>query len=334
MSGHPIEIRRLASSAGLLHPQPSKRTKLAEALRIYPLEQPSDEADDLANHAAAEVALASLLKGPLRPESQRGGSMRRKPKKADDASSSSSGPHAPSSPSSQYSVTDPYASVGYSSHGTLQSRSNMSAMSGWSGLTSLTSASGTAAATRVRTPHECPVLPAAFLPRRDLLNQLQPRLQAETATVGFSGATVCFGMGGAGKTMLAASLMRHQPVYEGYDRLCWVTLGATPDLRRLLAMLCGQLLQQAPADGDYGDVLTLQQSVVRAARGLTVLCVLDDVWDPAHARVLGQPLDSAVLLVTTRIHHLIPGAYHAHQPSSALINPHQPSSTLTRPHSI
>ena len=43
-----------------------------------------------------------------------------------------------------------------------------------------------------------------------------------------------------------------------------------------------------------GDLLALQAKVTAAARGMSVLCVLDDVWDPAHARVLGEPLDGAL----------------------------------------
>ena len=137
--------------------------------------------------------------------------------------------------------------------------------------------------------------------------------------MGLAGASVAFGMGGTGKSIMAAALMRDRAVGERFERLCWLTVGQTPDIRRLLALLSGQLLQgdaatgaKAKTDGELGDLLTLQQGAARAARGHTVLCVLDDVWDPAHARALVGMLDHVVLLVTTRVHHLLPGAQHVH----------------------
>lgn len=59
---------------------------------------------------------------------------------------------------------------------------------------------------------------------------------------------------------------------------------------------------------------SLQREVVSlaASLGKRVLCVLDDVRDPSHARVLGEPLEGATLLVTTPSHHLLPRAHHVH----------------------
>ena len=346
LSGHPLELRQLASSSGLLNPQQGERTRLTRVLELFPLEAATDDADKEAAEAA-EAITSNLLKGPLRPHSL--GSFRRRKKPVDDdASSSSSSSHLPASSASDtssflgphqgrgsggrgsggggsressshgamgdptQSIAGSYSSVSYS----ITSESRVSSASRWSELTSLTSASS---AERMRTarmrslvPQDCPALPVAFLPRQDLLDRLLPRVQADTATVGFEGASVAFGMGGTGKSILAASLMRHPSVCESYDRLCWLTLGQTPDFRRLLAMLRGQLLHEAPKDGEYGDLLVLQQSVARAATGLSVFCVFDDVWDPAHARVVGESLEGAVLLFTTRVHRLLPGAHHVH----------------------
>lgn len=66
------------------------------------------------------------------------------------------------------------------------------------------------------------------------------------------------------------------------------------------------------AGGELADLHTLQGAASRAAREHAVLCVLDDVWDPAHARVIGESLDNCTLIVTTRIHHLLPRAHHVH----------------------
>jgi hypothetical protein len=94
---------------------------------------------------------------------------------------------------------------------------------------------------RTNIPLECPALPIAFQSRPDILEKLFPRVLAAAPHVGLAGATVAFGMGGTGKSMLIASLMRHPEIVTSYQRLCWLSVGQTPDLRRLLATLHGQL---------------------------------------------------------------------------------------------
>ena len=74
-SGHTLELRRLASSAGLLNPVPSERTKLSRVIEMYPPPNEGPEAD------TAEAALANILAGPLRPavRNSRPASLRRRP---------------------------------------------------------------------------------------------------------------------------------------------------------------------------------------------------------------------------------------------------------------
>ena len=69
------------------------------------------------------------------------------------------------------------------------------------------------------------------------------RLLADIPHAGLPGATVAYGMGGAGKSILAASLVRHPAVRSRFQHLCWLPIGQTPDMRRVLAMLHGQLVQ-------------------------------------------------------------------------------------------
>jgi hypothetical protein len=92
-----------------------------------------------------------------------------------------------------------------------------------------------------------------------------------------------------------------------------------PHLTSRLASVAAPRPQLSPESARHpealeqlGDLLALQQKVATAAANLRVLCVLDDCWDAAHARIIGEPLASAVIIVTTRVHHLLPGAHHVH----------------------
>ena len=302
-----------------------------------------------AGGAVSDVALAGLLRTALRPASQRGsGSFRQqrgRDARADERfggpSASFNDSNAASAPSSMggCSAGDSSYMGGASSMGgtsdassrctinTLDSRQGGHEVFSSMGASSMTPPSSSyggrsshfSNSTHVgtRAPQECPAVPASFQPRPNLAELLFARVLADGPHVGLAGASVAFGMGGTGKSILAASIMRHPAVAVRYKRLCWLPVGQTPDLRRLLALLLGQL-QQGTRDGEaianeqLDDLLALQQKVAAATRGLSVLCVLDDVWDPAHARVIGEPLEAAVLVVTSRVHHLLPGAHHVH----------------------
>ena len=58
----------------------------------------------------------------------------------------------------------------------------------------------------------------------------------------------------------------------------------------------------------------LTQRVATVASGCSrALVVFDDVWDPTLGRQLAEPLGPCGLLVTTRVHHLLPPpAMHVH----------------------
>ena len=184
-SGHPEELRRLASSDGLLHPVPSARTKLTSIIEAYPVAQ-----SDVAESQVAEAALANMLAGPLRPKegSVVGTSG------AEDASDEMTSSETSGNPSHTSHPPSAYSSVNYS----IQSMSRGASTLGGSSLTSLTSASALAQAHSC-IPQECPMLPVAFQPRPDLFHQLLQRLLADVPGTGLAGASVAFGMGGTGK---------------------------------------------------------------------------------------------------------------------------------------
>lgn len=80
-----------------------------------------------------------------------------------------------------------------------------------------------------------PELPPNFLPRPEALDALKARvLTAETRPVGVTGAARhvgVHGMGGLGKSVLAAALARDEELRQAFpDGIFWIILGQTPDL--------------------------------------------------------------------------------------------------------
>ena len=321
LSGHPPELRALAGARGLLNPDRQERTPLAKVISLYPMEAKTKEEED--EDAQKDDAVKRLLAGPLRPASQRG------PTQLDILMENESTCPPPSCAGSFCGGSSSYAGSSCASSFAPSSYAGSSASSfrsGYSGASSsymesvtsstYSSASAFARGQGAMVPNECPILPTTFLGRADIAEKMLPRILADGPHVGLAGATVAFGMGGTGKSCFVASLVRHPAVSSAYQRICWLPVGQMPDLRRLLALLLYQLTRGESGtignNEQLGDLVALQQKVVTAMNGLHVLCVLDDVWDPAHMRVLAAPLESAVLVVTTRLHHLLPGAHHVH----------------------
>ena len=206
-SGHSYELRQMASSAGLLNPTPSERTKLTTILERFPI-----ALNDQRESEASEAALANILAGPLRPASLAPVGKRRSTSAAEVSDPSAESSNSSNSGFLQSdSGTDrprwdsgndrphSYSSVSYSIRSTSYGPSeSLGGASGASGFESLTSAASFASR-RASAPNECPLLPVAFQPRPDLFNQLLEWLLADGAGTGLAGASVAFGMGGTGK---------------------------------------------------------------------------------------------------------------------------------------
>ena len=138
-------------------------------------------------------------------------------------------------------------------------------------------------------PNTVPELPAAFLVRPKLLNELK------TAALSADGAahatltsakakhkSAVHGMGGVGKTTVAAALVNDQDVRADFAKLLWVSVGQEPDVRELQASLLKQTNgQKLPTDVTDADVV---DEVKKATKGLEILLVLDDVWEAKYER--------------------------------------------------
>ena len=169
-------------------------------------------------------------------------------------------------------------------------------------------------------PSEVPVLPDSFLGRPELTEALKHRVlrtdaSATTVTApakrGASNATAAAGMGGVGKTLTAAALVRDDEVRAAFHKICWVSVGQQPDTAALQSTLYKQLVMKPLPETAKDDMQLALQELKHAARDVSVLLVLDDVWDASQATPLnfvdGSATRSAVV-ITTRIRSLLDGA--------------------------
>ena len=154
-----------------------------------------------------------------------------------------------------------------------------------------------------------PELPAHFVPRPDILAELKARILQPRATA--SGITSAAhkvglqGMGGIGKSVLAAALARDDTVRQRFtDGLIWLTLGRKPDLMARQVQLAKALGETAPQFADVQDGRA-QLSTLLAQR--TCLIVLDDVWDAAAITAFNVLGPASHLLITTRNAELLTG---------------------------
>jgi hypothetical protein len=151
--------------------------------------------------------------------------------------------------------------------------------------------------------HGVPDLPPHYLPREEVLASLKQKLLAGDGNVGITGqssaAVGVQGMGGIGKTVLAAALARDSEVRQAFpDGIYWLNIGQNPNLLALQNQLLRQLT------GSKEKILITEQEAKDALRealeGQSALVVLDDVWNVDHAAAFAVTAHPARLLITTR----------------------------------
>lgn len=154
-----------------------------------------------------------------------------------------------------------------------------------------------------------PAEPPHYLLRSAELAELRAMLLAgngrSVAITGQGHALGVQGMGGVGKTVLAAALTRDAAVQKAYpDGIFWLTVSAQPNFLSLLTELacslsdCDELLTSA----------TVAQTKLREAlAGRRALLILDDVWHVDHAAALNVISAPGRLLVTTRNRAILEG---------------------------
>ena len=163
--------------------------------------------------------------------------------------------------------------------------------------------------TRAVIPSTVPDLPGAYLPRSTDLAALKVALlsdQTSSSTAQAYPKVSAYGMGGVGKTTIAASLVHESDVRSSFTKIAWVAVGQEPDVRELQSSIHFQLSKHhLPEQAKEQDERL--QALKDAAAGTKVLLVLDDVWDSSMEKLLNCiDLEAgSCLLVTTRVRKLL-----------------------------
>ncbi|NEP35499.1 MAG: hypothetical protein F6K38_29975 [Moorea sp. SIO3B2] len=148
-------------------------------------------------------------------------------------------------------------------------------------------------------PFQAPYPPAYFIERPEVSKDLKQSLLSEqTAKTGTLVVSAIYGLGGIGKSTLAAAIA-HDPEVQTHfpDGILWATLGQEPDLLSFLSSWI-----QALGDNDYKPTNTNAAS--RHLQTLlfdkATLLVVDDAWNPDHVEPFRIGGAKCRVLVTTR----------------------------------
>ncbi|MCT7988971.1 NB-ARC domain-containing protein, partial [Laspinema olomoucense] len=154
-----------------------------------------------------------------------------------------------------------------------------------------------------------PSLPLKFLPRSEEVEAIKTKLLGtESQTLVMTGVAQRVGvqgMGGIGKSVLAAAVARDEAVGERFpDGVLWVTLGQKPNVKARLvdcvAYFTGERIY-------FEDVPQGKAALAQQLEGRACLLVLDDVWQMSHAAAFDGLGPRCQLLVTTRDGRLVTG---------------------------
>ena len=156
--------------------------------------------------------------------------------------------------------------------------------------------------------HGVPDLPPHYLPREVDLAGLKQKLLSGDASVAITGqgqALGVQGMGGIGKTVLAAALAHDSEVRHAFpDGIYWLTLGQKPNLLDLQNRLFRQLA------GSKETLITEQvakDALREALEGRSALVVVDDAWTIDQADAFSVAAPPVRLLITTRNNEVLVG---------------------------
>ena len=154
---------------------------------------------------------------------------------------------------------------------------------------------------------QVPELPPNFLSRGELQSLKTQVLSASQPVVMTGGAqrVGVQGMGGIGKSVLAAALAREPEVQAAFpDGIFWVTVGIEPLLVTQQAELAEALSGEKPA---FNEVKQGKECLGQLLANRTCLLILDDVWQLEHADAFNALGPRSRLLMTTRDGELITG---------------------------
>jgi hypothetical protein len=156
-----------------------------------------------------------------------------------------------------------------------------------------------ARSSRVYRPLQMPPLPDYFVARPEHQQTVKALLLTTDNTMpGTLVVSAIYGLGGIGKSVLAAALAHDPEVQNCFaDGILWATLGQEPDILSFLSSWI-----QALGDRDYKP--TSIDATSMHLRSLLyekqVLLVVDDAWNPDHVEPFRTGGKGCRVLVTTR----------------------------------
>jgi hypothetical protein len=150
-----------------------------------------------------------------------------------------------------------------------------------------------------------PSLPANHLPRPDDLASLSDLVLSDTRSTVVSSAkrtAALQGMGGVGKSVLAAAFARGCETRRAFpDGIFWLTIGQQPTEATLLGHMRGIGEAFGDPPSHYLKFNEAKGHLSEALEDKAALLILDDVWDVHHAEDLLNALGPRCrMLITTR----------------------------------
>ena len=168
--------------------------------------------------------------------------------------------------------------------------------------------SGESAPERVGRLWQVPELPPHFLPRLELQSLKVQVLSSALQPIAMTGDSQRIGvqgMGGIGKSVLAAALAREPEVQQAFpDGIFWVTVGIEPLLVAQQENLAEALSDEKPV---FNEVKQGKDRLGQLFAHKACLLILDDVWQLEHANAFNAIGSRGRLLITTRDNELITG---------------------------
>lgn len=148
------------------------------------------------------------------------------------------------------------------------------------------------------TPFQVPPLPSYFVDRPEVSRELKNYLLQATASTGALVVSAIHGLGGIGKSTLAAAVAQTPDVLARFpDGIFWATLGQQPDLLSLLTSWV-----QALGDYDFRptNIDAASRHLCSLLHKKAALLVVDDAWDVSHALPFRAGGSECRVLITTR----------------------------------
>ncbi len=149
-------------------------------------------------------------------------------------------------------------------------------------------------------PFEAPPLPQCFIERPNITNDLKSKLiNRELNSQGVLAISAIYGLGGIGKSTIAASLAYDNQIKNSFpDGILWASLGQEPDL---FSLLRGRI-QALDEDKTFIpiNIETALSHFRTLLQNKKVLLILDDVWDSLHVQPFMAGNNSCQMLITTR----------------------------------